>query len=114
MNVEDQVFFAGDMPHAEALRFYTRAKFFVHTAREEAFGLVILEAMSFAKAVIAPRVDGIPEFVRDGETGLLVNPDDPAALVKAMIRLDRDDLCVSRSPGGAMSRQRRSIPGTVS
>ena len=48
--------------------------------------------MSFAKTVIAPRVGGIPGFVRNGETGLLVSPDDPAALVKAMIRLDRDDL----------------------
>ncbi len=48
--------------------------------------------MSFGKAVIAPRVGGVPEFVRDGETGLLVNPDDPAALAEAMIRLDRDDL----------------------
>ena len=81
---------------------------------QDAAGATGTVLMSFAKAVIAPRVDGIPEFVRDGETGLLVNPDDPAALVKAMIRLDRDDLCVSRSPGGAMSRQRRSIPGTVS
>ena len=91
LGLEDRVFFAGDMSHTETLRFYPRAKFFVHTALEEAFGLVLLEAMSFGKAVIATRVGGIPEFVQDGRTGLLVHPDDPAALAEAMMRLDRDD-----------------------
>ena len=43
------------------------------------------------KAVIAPRVGGIPEFVRDGETGLLVRPGDAGALAEAMLRLDSDD-----------------------
>jgi glycosyltransferase involved in cell wall biosynthesis len=89
--VEEQVFFAGDRSQAEVLQFYPRARFFVHTAREEAFGLVLLEAMAFGKAVIAPRVGGIPEFVRHGETGLLVKPDDPAALAEAMIVLDGDE-----------------------
>src|SRR6266581_7024674 len=88
LKVEDRVFFVGDMPHAEVLRYYPRAKFFVHSAREEAFGLVLLEAMAFGKAVIAPRVGGVPEFVRDGETGLLVRPGDAGALAEAMLRLD--------------------------
>jgi len=92
LGIEDQVFFTGEIPHAEALGFYSRAKFFVHTAREEAFGLVLLEAMYFETPVIASRVGGIPEFVKDGETGLLVNPDDPTALAETMIRLDRDEL----------------------
>jgi glycosyltransferase involved in cell wall biosynthesis len=90
--VEERVLFAGEMPHAEVLRFYPGAEFFVHTAREEAFGLVLLEAMAFGKAVIAPRVGGVPEFVRDGQTGLLVKPDDPAGLAEAMIRLHGDEL----------------------
>lgn len=89
--VEDRVYLVGEMPHAEVLRLYPRARFFVHTARQEAFGLVLLEAMSFGKAVIATRVGGIPEVVRDRETGLLVDPDDPTALAEAMMRLDRDD-----------------------
>ncbi len=88
--VGDRVVFAGEMSHAEALQFYPRARFFVHTAREEAFGLVLLEAMSFGKAVIATRVGGIPEFVQHGETGLLVEPDDPEGLAEAMLRLDTD------------------------
>lgn len=90
LDVADRVFLAGEMPHAAALRFYSQAEFFVHSAREEAFGLVMLEAMSFGKAVIATRVGGIPEFVREGVTGLLVEPDNPEALAEAMTTLDAD------------------------
>ncbi|MBI2527070.1 MAG: glycosyltransferase family 4 protein [Candidatus Rokubacteria bacterium] len=96
-----RVVFAGEMSHAAALQFYPRASFFVHTAREEAFGLVLLEAMSFGKAVIATRVGGIPEFVRHGETGLLVEPDDADALAEAMMRLDTDRaLCAALAARG--------------
>ena len=37
--------------------------------------------------VVSTRVSGIPELVRDGETGLLTDPDDPAGLAEAIIRL---------------------------
>lgn len=53
---------------------------------------MLLEAMYFGKAVVASRVGGIPEFVGDGTTGLLVDPDDPMALADAMMRLDRDEV----------------------
>jgi glycosyltransferase involved in cell wall biosynthesis len=58
----------------------------------ESFGLVLLEAMSLAKPVVATRVGGPLEIVRDGDTGLLVPPSDPAALAQALIKLlsDRD------------------------
>jgi glycosyltransferase involved in cell wall biosynthesis len=40
---------------------------------EELFGWMIAEAMAYGKPVLATRVGGIPELVRDGETGLLVD-----------------------------------------
>jgi len=101
LEVEERIVFAGDLAHVETLRFYPGAKFFVHSAREEAFGLVLLEAMAFGKAVIAPRVGGIPEFIRHGETGLLVTPDDPAELATAIIQLNGDErLCDSLAARG--------------
>ncbi|MGH7355804.1 MAG: glycosyltransferase family 4 protein, partial [Candidatus Rokuibacteriota bacterium] len=53
-------------------------------SRQEAFGRVLVEAMASEVPVVAARVGGIPEVVTDGRTGLLVPPEDPAALACAL------------------------------
>jgi glycosyltransferase involved in cell wall biosynthesis len=53
----------------------------------EAQSRVVPEAFAMRKPVIASRVGGLPELVQDGVTGLLVPPDDPPALAKAILRL---------------------------
>lgn len=58
---------------------------YVHPSINEPFGIAILEAMAAGKCVVATNVDGVPEIVRNGETGLLVDPSDPAELAKAII-----------------------------
>ena len=64
--------------------------FFVLSSSCEALGIVNLEAMAAAKAVIATRVGGVPELVLDGVTGLLVKPGDVGELAGAMDRLRSD------------------------
>ncbi|MDR1412858.1 MAG: glycosyltransferase family 4 protein [Actinomycetes bacterium] len=66
---------------------YRACDIVVMPSRSEAAGVVALEAMALNKPVIASRVGGIPEVVLDGETGLLVEPDDPAALADALKQL---------------------------
>jgi glycosyltransferase involved in cell wall biosynthesis len=51
---------------------------------------VALEAMAAGRAVVASRIGGLPEVVRDGETGLLVPPNDPVALAAALDALLAD------------------------
>lgn len=63
---------------------------FVMPSLYEGFGIAILEAMAAGKPVVATSVGGIPEFVKDGETGLLVKPGDAVALAEAMTKLLRD------------------------
>jgi glycosyltransferase involved in cell wall biosynthesis len=64
-----------------------RADLLVHPARWEGFGLALLEAMLASKPIVATNVSSIPEIVADGETGLLVPPDDARALAAAVTRL---------------------------
>jgi glycosyltransferase involved in cell wall biosynthesis len=54
---------------------------------EEGFGLTVLQAGQRERPVIAARVGGLPEVVVDGETGVLIEPEDIGALARAIARL---------------------------
>jgi glycosyltransferase involved in cell wall biosynthesis len=64
-----------------------RADVLVHPVRWEGFGLALLEAMLASLPVVATAVSSIPEIVVDGETGVLVPPEDPEALAAAINRV---------------------------
>ena len=64
---------------------------------------VLLEALAAGRAVVASRVAGIPDVVRDGENGLLVPERDPAALAAALLRLRREP--ETRARLGACARR---------
>jgi glycosyltransferase involved in cell wall biosynthesis len=63
---------------------------FVLSSRSEGLPMSVLEAMAAAVPVVATAVGGIPELVRDSETGVLAPPGDAAALAAALERLARD------------------------
>lgn len=67
------------------------ASIFVQPSREEALGLALQEAIYLGCPAIGSRVGGIPEVIEEGETGLLVPPDDSDALAAALIRLANDE-----------------------
>ena len=69
---------------------------FVLPTRADNLPVAILEAMAVALPVVATRVGGIPELVVDGETGLLVEPDDPDGLRAALRSLLSDPALCSR------------------
>jgi starch synthase len=79
----------------------------VHPARWEGFGLALLEAMLAGKPVVATRVSAAPEIVADGDTGILVPPDDPAALAEAVVAL-LDDPAQAAALGEAGLARARS------
>lgn len=68
-------------------RWFRAFDLFIHAPRLEAFGLVLAEAMATGLPVAATRVGGIPDIVRQGRTGLLVEPDSPAELADALHKL---------------------------
>ncbi|NMG75569.1 glycosyltransferase [Aromatoleum diolicum] len=91
-----QVVLAGKLPRDEVIARYAGATVFVQPSRigqdgdRDGIPNVLLEAMAMQLAVISTIVSGIPELVRDEETGLLVDPDHPTALARAIRRLAGD------------------------
>jgi alpha-maltose-1-phosphate synthase len=78
------------LPKPDVIQLLTHALVFACPSVYEPLGIVNLEAMACATAVVASRVGGIPEVVDGGVTGLLVPPQDPASLADAMNLLLRD------------------------
>lgn len=80
----------GALPQEQVLAAYRRSDLFVLAAQIAADGdrdglpNVLMEAQSQRLACIATNISGIPELIKDGETGLLVPPEDPAALSAAL------------------------------
>jgi glycosyltransferase involved in cell wall biosynthesis len=60
------------------------------TTDAESFGMVLAEANACGRPVVGSRVGGIPDFVRDGDNGLLARPGDPADLAAKLLTLLRD------------------------
>jgi len=84
LGVDGRLFLLGRVPDVAA--WLRRATLLVHPARWEGFGLAVLEAMLAGLPVVASNVSSLPELVVDGETGILVRPDDPAALALGIAR----------------------------
>jgi len=88
LGIADRVHFAGYQPAVPNPHQYLDVS--VLCSLHEGFPNAIIEAMAAARPVVATNVGGIPDAVAHGETGLLVEPSDPAALAAAIGRLVED------------------------
>jgi glycosyltransferase involved in cell wall biosynthesis len=81
--------------------------------RNEAFGLVLLEAMAAGRPVISTRVGGPEEIVVDGESGLLVPRDDASGLSSALRAVLDDPALAARLATGGRSRVEAEFSDTA-
>jgi len=85
--VIQQIEFTGHMPPEHLESYYKRADVLVLPSLSEAFGLVILEAQSYGLPVIATQVGGIPDLIKDGHNGILVEAASSTSLAHAIKRM---------------------------
>lgn len=83
--VADITVFAGKIPQAQKADYYRLADAYVMPSYGEGFGFAILEALACGVPVVASKMDGTSEAVRNGELGLLVDPHDPNDIRQAII-----------------------------
>jgi glycosyltransferase involved in cell wall biosynthesis len=87
---------------------------FVLPTRGDNLPMAILEAMAAAVPVVATRVGGVPELVADHTTGLLVPPDDSAALAAAILRLlEQEELRAELGRAGARRVEQEFESGLI-
>ena len=103
LDIEGCMQFLGTVADVE--RYLGQADIFVLPSLAEGLSNALLEAMAAGLPSIATRVGGTPELIQEGETGLLVAPEDTAALAAAMVRL-ADDPALRQSLG---QRARRKV-----
>jgi glycosyltransferase involved in cell wall biosynthesis len=83
----DGIEIVGRQPLATLASYYERASIFCMPSRREPFGNAYIEAMTAGLPVVATSIGATSDFVRDGETGYLVLPDNVDELTAALLRL---------------------------
>jgi sugar transferase (PEP-CTERM/EpsH1 system associated) len=88
LGIADRVRFAGYQPDPE--NYLRLMDVFALTSRSEGMPLAVLEAWAAGVPVVATRVGGLPGMIDEGRTGLLVPPQDDAAMAAALTRVIED------------------------
>ncbi len=92
LGVAERVEFVGFVEHSKVADMLRSFDVFVQpSVCEESFGVAVLEASACGAAVVATRVGGVSEVCLDGQTGIMVEPNDEDALADAIITLANDN-----------------------
>lgn len=102
--VSEYVEFKGFIDRDSLPAHYREADLFVLPSQTESFGLVFAEAMATGLPVLATRVGGIPELIRSGTEGILVNPESPAEIREVLEHLMQNRALLAEM--GAAGRRR--------
>jgi phosphatidylinositol alpha-mannosyltransferase len=82
------IYFEGHISPYDIPKYYASCDLFCSPATgRESFGIILLEAMSSGKPVVASNIPGYKEVIKDGEDGLLVEPENPSLLAQAIIKV---------------------------
>lgn len=120
LGIADRITWHGALDQQDVLEHYRRSDLFALACRITADGdrdglpNVLVEASSQRLVCVSTNISGIPELLQDGENGLVIPPEDPAALAKALERLIRDPGLRKRLGDAAERRVRSEFDHHVS
>lgn len=97
LGLKDRLIFTGFREDVGA--FYQLADLFVMSSIQEGLGTAVLDALAMKLPVVATRAGGLPEIITHGHNGLLVSPENPAALADGIIDMLTDSDGASQMAG---------------
>lgn len=98
---EHIITYSGSVNLDDLVKWYQKASIFVCPSLSESFGIVNVEAMSCGTPVIASDIEGIRDIIESGKDGILVPPNDPIRLAKAIqYLLDNEDVRIKLGKEG--------------
>jgi glycosyltransferase involved in cell wall biosynthesis len=84
LNVHDRIEFPGSIPKQEVPKWLNKGDIFINTTNVDNTPVSVIEAMACGLCIVSTNVGGIPDLLEDGVDALLVPPDDPEAMAKAV------------------------------
>ncbi len=87
LELESNVEFLGEISNEELPKYLIKATVFVRPSLSEGLGIAFLEAMASGIAIIGTPVGGIPDFLKDRETGLFCEPENPQDIANKIIEI---------------------------
>jgi glycosyltransferase involved in cell wall biosynthesis len=104
LDILDRIDYSESVDESTLLQFYADCDVLALPSKTEGWGLSLMEAMVCGRPVVASRAGGIPELVRDGVDGILVNPGDVERLAEAIVSLLKNPRLCARM--GAAGKER--------
>jgi len=93
LNLSQYISFIGQVPHETVAEYMAASDLFILPSLSEGFPVTILEAMAAGLPIVTTGVRGMPEIVKEGENGFLVEPQNPKQIAeKALLLLEDDEL----------------------
>ncbi len=99
--------FLGELTQDKLVPYYQKMEVCVFPSMYEPFGLVAIEAMACQCAIVASNTGGIKEIVESDKDGLLVPPDEPVLLARALIKMLQDENFRAKCVTSALSKVSR-------
>ena len=96
LGLEEAVVFLGRLERDEVVDLYHSGHAFLNPSTVDNMPNSVLEALACGLPVISTNVGGVPYIVRDGETAVLVAPDNAAEMAQAILSVSRDSRLRSR------------------
>ncbi len=108
LGIASHVHFVGLVPHTDLPDYYRLCDIYVHSSAYEGLGKVMIEAAACGKPIVSTRTSGAQAIIKDGETGLLTEIENPADLADKILQLvDNPDLAKAMGQAGQQYVQRK-------